>query len=215
MSIRVDRRCDAEGRRRLTAITAASSQPLGSPWDAMTPFDVDGLHLLAFEDGVPRVIESSLTHPATPRKRWDLEGCQRPLRVILERVWLGHEWKGGDRVVALCDTDSGSRVFVIRRTSGDAPAMIDLAGLHPTTLSLSAVRGDVWLWDPAGTLMAVDPETRRQLGQWDLGPSHEGAGLIAFPHEDALLLGGPAPGEVTLISAIAGGLHRCAVDNGR
>ncbi len=124
-------------------------------------------------------------------------------------------WVYPPDVVAICDGTDGGRLFVL--SSAAAPATdtplpsVPLPNFHPSTVALSADNARAWVWDPAGEMRVVDLATLQTIATHSLAPSYDDAALVRLSFTDDFVLGGPLPGQLTLIQADPSGQH-CDVE---
>mgnify|MGYP006969391221 CR=1 FL=1 len=195
---------------------AGDAEPLAG-WDAYAIVDLDGYFTVGsvVASGDPVLVMATVPPPPTfaPDQEWPLTDCEEPVAVEHHQVWSAADsrWLFDDRVVAICDGAMAGRVYATEPLRS-APALRSLAlpdGVHPSKLATSLSGDEVWIWDDAGKLLHIDVVDMAVLAAYTLSASYAGAALERLPQTNEIVIGGPAPGQLTLVQPDAAA-SRCA-----
>jgi hypothetical protein len=124
-----------------------------------------------------------------------LPDCAEPDRIA---VGSSGEW------AAVTCTGGSAGILGLRLADPD-PVFASLSASTPTDVALDATGDVAFAWTAEGKLVGVSLKAGgTPIASWTLEPSGPKVPLARFPGDQRMLLGGPRPGSLTILSPYAG-----------
>ena len=121
-----------------------------------------------------------------------LDGCQDPRRIAASATWAAVSCAG-----------AAPAIVAVPLIGGGEPQVHPLAAA-PEAIALDPLGDVAFVWEPgAGQVEAVALATGQSMGPWSL---QAGDGPLVSLPDGRLLLGGPAPGALTVLAPYGGAL---------